>query len=190
MLILNQQGAITKNLSVNEQGVKHLIDLKSKENMHLYYGLKNRFEYHVENREEVISQIAQNLLNYVKEYDFIVYPQSSSDFLKKVVFQLGKTSVEIKKSSMQEVMVFMQNLPLQKKERQSHLERLEQMGESLKINQFKASQRVKYEKVLFKKTNLPTGKGLIVDDSSFSGTTYRALKEVASSCDYVAIFAK
>lgn len=181
---------VTKNLNVNEQGIEHLIDLKSKENMHLYYGLKNRFEYHVENREAVISQIAQKLLPCVQDYDFIVYPQSSSDFLKKVVSQLEKTIVEIEKSSMQEVMVFMANLPLQKKERQSHLERLELMGESVKINKFKASQRVKYEAVLFKKTTLPAGKGLIVDDSCFSGTTYRALKEVAKNCDYIAIFAK
>ena len=45
--------------------VHHLIDLKSREAMHLYYGLKNRFEYTVENREEVIKIIADDIRDFV-----------------------------------------------------------------------------------------------------------------------------
>lgn len=170
--------------------VHHLIYLKSREAMHLYYGLKNRFEYTVENREEVIKIIADDIRDFVQHYDFVVYPESSSSFIGDVLGQIDIPTYQVVKNSIENVRLFSNTLNLQKKERESHEERFALMGSKFKINQMKSTQRVKYEDVIFDKIDLPEGRGLIVDDSHFSGTTYRALMTVTGIQDFLAIFSK
>lgn len=177
-------------MPVNCFGAKYFHHLALKDDMHIYYSFKERFEYRFENREKEIKVLAQKIKPCVADFDFIVYPQSSSNFLKMIVKDLDKLSVEIPKNTKEDVINYIKTLSLQKKELASHLERLEQMQESLKINGFKASQRDKYEAILFKRVDLPYGKGLILDDSCFSGTTMRALKTVIPDCEYMAIFSK
>jgi hypothetical protein len=176
---------ITSNGSVH-----HLIDLKSREAMHLYYGLKNRFEYTVENREEVVKTIADDIRDFVLQYDFVVYPESSASFISDVLYKIDIPTYQVVKNSIENVRVFSNTLNLQKKERESHEERFALMGPKFKINQMKSTQRVKYEAVIFDKLDLPKGRGLIVDDSHFSGTTYRALATVTGITDFLAIFSK
>lgn len=158
--------------------------------MHTYYSFKERFEYRFEDRDKEIALLASKVQPILAEFDFIAYPQSSSNFLKKLVEYLKVQSIEILKTPFTEIVDYIKSLPLQKKEKQSHLERLEQMGVAVKINGFKASQRDKYIPILFKRVELPADKGLILDDSCFSGTTMKALKSVAPECEYLAIFAK
>lgn len=158
--------------------------------MHLYYSFKERFEYRFENRDVEIALMSEKVIPLLQDFDFIVIPQSSSNFLEKILSPVNKPVVKAHKSSMAQVLAFVDTLPLQKKEKLSHLERLAEMGDSLKINGFKASQRVKYEEILFQKPSLPAGNGVILDDSCFSGTTMRALKNIAPHCEYLAIFAK
>lgn len=176
---------ITSNGSVH-----HLIDLKSREAMHLYYGLKHRFEYTVENREEVVKTIADDIRDFVLQYDFVVYPESSASFISDVLYKIDIPTYQVVKNSIENVRVFSNTLNLQKKERESHEERFALMGPKFKINQMKSTQRVKYEAVIFDKLDLPKGRGLIVDDSHFSGTTYRALVTVTGIRDFLAIFSK
>jgi hypothetical protein len=176
-------------MNKNDAGF-YLIDLKSKESMHLYYGLKGRFEYKVDNREEVIKFIQSSIKDVVDAYDYIVYPESSSSFLADVVKGFDKPTVLVKKRSIESVMEFFETLPLQKKERESHLERLNSMGPTFKINLMKSTQRVKYEQVIFETVALPEGKGLVIDDSHFSGTTYRGLMAATGNLDFLAIFSK
>lgn len=177
------------NLQNNEYG-KYLIDLKNVEGMHLYYSMKERFEYRVENRDNTIFEIAQSIQDYVNTFQTILIPQSSSDFLQKLLVALNKEYITIQKTPIPQVIEFTETLNLQKKERLSHLERIESMGDYFKINLMKATQRVKYEPILFQNIeNLPSS-GLIIDDSCFSGTTYRALKHIAPNYQYLAIFAK
>lgn len=168
----------------------YLIDLKNKESMHLYYGLKGRFEYKVDNRSDVIASIQKSIEEIVNGYDYIVYPESSSSFLSEVVKGFDKPTVLVKKRSIESVMSFFDTLPLQKKERESHLERLKSMGPTFKINLMKSTQRVKYEQVIFESVVLPEGKGLVIDDSHFSGTTYRGLMATTGNLDFLAIFSK
>lgn len=176
---------ITSNGSVH-----HLIDLKSREAMHLYYGLKNRFEYKVKNREEVVKTIANDIREFVSQYDFVVYPESSASFINDVLNQIDIPTYQVVKNSIENVREFSSTLNLQKKERESHEERFALMGPKFKINQMKSTQRVKYEDVIFDKLDLPEGRGLIVDDSHFSGTTYRALVTVTGIQEFLAIFSK
>lgn len=170
--------------------VHYLIDLKSREAMHLYYGLKNRFEYKVENRDEVIKTIADDICDFVQQYDFVVYPESSASFVGDVLGQIDIPTYQVVKNSIEDVREFSSTLNLQKKERESHEERFALMGPKFKINQMKSTQRIKYEDVIFDQITLPEGKGLIVDDSHFSGTTYRALVTVTGIQDFLAIFSK
>lgn len=173
-----------------KDGVYSLIDLKSKESMHLYYGLKNRFEYVVEDRTGTIKAIADAIRHLVMTYDFIVYPESSSSFLEDVLAHLKIDRHKVSKTSMDDIIKYAGTLNLQKKESESHHERFQLMNGTFKINQMKSTQRKKYEDVIFNKVNLPVGKGLIVDDSHFSGTTYRALVTVTGIHDFLAIFSK
>ena len=64
---------------------KYLIVLKTLEGMHLYYAMKERFDYRVENRDQTIIDIAESIQEYVKNFDTIIIPQSSSDFLQKTL---------------------------------------------------------------------------------------------------------
>lgn len=164
--------------------------MKSREAMHLYYGLKNRFEYKVENREEVVKTIANDIRDFVLQYDFVTYPESSASFISDVLTQIDIPCYQIVKNSIENVRFFSNTLNLQKKERESHEERFALMGPKFKINQMKSTQRIKYENVIFDKIVLPDGKGLIVDDSHFSGTTYRALVNITGIEDFLAIFSK
>lgn len=82
------------------------------------------------------------------------------------------------------------NMKLQKMEKNSHMERIKNMGETFKINALKATQRNKYIPYLFKPATIPEGKGIIIDDSLFSGTTFRALENITGIKDYFAIFSK
>ena len=176
---------------INHNGAVHyLIDLKSREAMHLYYGLKNRFEYTVDDRDGVIKGIADDIRDFVQQYDFVVYPESSASFISDVLAQIDIPTYQVVKNSIENVRVFSSTLNLQKKERESHEERFAMMGPKFKINQMKSTQRVKYENVIFDKIDLPEGKGLIVDDSHFSGTTYRALVSVTGIDKFLAIFSK
>lgn len=170
--------------------VHYLIDLKSREAMHLYYGLKNRFEYKVENSEDVIKNIADDIREFVHQYDFVVYPESSASFISDVLKHIDIPTYQVVKNSIENVRLFSNTLNLQKKERESHEERFVLMGAKFKINQMKSTQRVKYEDVIFDQITLPEGNGLLVDDSHFSGTTYRALVTVTGIQEFLAIFSK
>lgn len=168
-----------------------MIDLKTHEGMILYYSLKERFEYRLDDRQAMIENIAQAIAPYIQDYEHIVIPQSSSDFLECLLNACHKEFQIIPKNDIPTIIDFANSLSLQKKERASHLERISSMENGFKINLMKATQRVKYESVLFQNTPIPqTAKGLIIDDSCFSGTTYRALKHIAPNYDYLSIFAK
>lgn len=180
---------MTYILHSNEVG-KYLIDLKDKESMHLYYGVKQRFDYTLNDRDAFIRHIASSLSSHIENYDWIAIPESSSDFLTKVMVELQCEYHIIHKNNINNVITFLDTLPLQKKEKIAHLERLKSMGNVFKINLMKSNQRRKYETVIFDKPNNLHGKGLVIDDSLFSGTTLNGLKSVLPPFDFIAIFAK
>ena len=171
-------------------GMNYLFDLKSKEMMHLYYAVKNRHGYSIENRDELIKDIITAIKPSIEKYDFIIYPQSSNDFLEKIIIGLNKTKIMIEKNSIESLLGKIDNLKLQKSEKISHMDRISNMNGSFKINALKATQRKKYEDILFKEIDIPSGNGVIIDDSCFSGTTFNAIKGKTNVQDCLAIFAK
>jgi hypothetical protein len=165
-------------------------DLKSKENMRLYYGFKGRFDYVIDDKSQKIKFIQDNIKEFIRKYDFVVYPESSSKFIEEIIEVFDIEKVKVKKRSIESAIKYFESLKLQKKERESHLEKLMSMNAVFQINKMKATQRNKYESVIFEDVNLPEGKGLLIDDSYFSGTTYRGLIAKTGEIDFLAIFAK
>lgn len=170
--------------------INYLIDLKSKDAMHLYYGCKLRHDKVLDDRDAFIAQVTREISDFVQQYDYIVHPESSSDFISNVVDGLGKPLVVVRKNGPEYMLSLHDSMNLQKAERASHAARIAEMGSSFKINALKASQRDKYEPHLFVSTNVPAGRGLIIDDSCFSGTTVRALRLATGVEDFLAIFSK
>ena len=168
----------------------YLIDLKSKENMQLYHSVKGRFDYKIDNKNEFIKETQEKLKCFLSDYDFVIYPESSSTFIDDILSVIDIEKLKVKKRSIKSVLMFFEKLNLQKKEKESHLERLLNMGDVFKINHMKANQRLKYENVIFEDIQIPEGRGIIVDDSYFSGTTYRGLISITGNMDFLAIFSK
>lgn len=173
----------------NEYGT-FFIDLKTKEGMHLYYGIKERFEYRLNDREQVISDIANFIKPFILGYENIYIPQSSSDFLIKLMEKIDVKFETIHKNKIENVIAFQEKLPLQKKEKKSHQERFKEMGSFFKINLMKANQRRYYHSVIFEDIPFKPGKNLVIDDSCFSGTTYQGIKEKLPKFDFISIFSK
>lgn len=170
--------------------IHYLIDLKSKEAMNLYYGCKLRHGKTIPDRDGFINQVAGEIKAFTDAFDFIVFPQSSSDFIQRVAVAQGKPCITVEKNDVAFLLALVDGLGLQKAERASHVARIGEMGESFKINALKATQRDKYEPHLFKPVVVPEGRGLIIDDSCFSGTTVRALRAATGVHAFLAIFAK
>lgn len=161
--------------------------------MHQYYGVKERFEYRLDDRNLFTHQLADTIRSFVQGYDNIYIPQSSSNFLTLLMDSLNTSYTVIPKNNLDNVYLFSESLPLQKKERIAHLQRLDEMkqsGDVFKINLMKANQRRYYHPVIFDKVENKPGRNLVIDDSCFSGTTLEGIKSVLPDFDFLAIFSK
>lgn len=170
----------------------YIIDLKSKESMQLYYATKNRFDYSLKNRDCFYNDLVSTLKKSVKEFDFVVIPESSKDFIKDIAEQLNKKVYILHKNNKKYIEQQLHTLHLQKAELQSHKDRILEMGDSFKINMLKANQRRKYKELLFNKVNdIPVNqKGIILDDSYFSGITIESMRSITNIKDVITIFSK
>lgn len=170
-----------------------IYDLKTRENMRLYYASKERFGEKLIDKSQFISDVSHKIRSLIQQekYDFLVIPESSKDFIENIAKQIGIPYFVIKKNSVDFITNNIEDLKLQKAERSSHLVRIEAMDRTFKINILKANQRRKYKDLLFEKTPLShLGKGIILDDSLFSGTTYEGLKGATGIEDYIMVFSK
>lgn len=164
-------------------------NLNSRDGMHLYYAVKERFGRKLDNREQFIKDTADKLKPLLIGYSNIVIPESSNDFIEEVIKNTGIRYVVIKKNSIDTIKNHVNSMNLQKKERETHLHRIEEMGSTFKINALKANQRKKYMNILFEKQDVKDN-SIIVDDSFFSGTTLTALELVTGCEDGICIFSK
>lgn len=170
--------------------IKYIIDLKEKDNLRKYYALKDRFEEKIENRERFIIEVAEKIILLTNNYEHIVIPESSCSFVEDVVKLTNKKYTILKKNSKDYLFNILMNLNIQKKERESHIERFKDMGNSFKINKLKANQRKRYINDLFENVNFEDEKSIIIDDSCFTGTTFLAMKKSTNIEDAIFIFSK
>lgn len=164
-------------------------NLNSRDGMHLYYAVKERFGRKLDNREEFIKDTANALKLLIEGYSNVVIPESSNDFLERVIENTGINYVVIKKNSIDIIKKHVDLMNLQKKERETHFQRISEMGDTFKINALKANQRRKYMNILFEKQDIKDN-SIIVDDSFFSGTTLTALELVTGCKEGICIFSK
>lgn len=167
-----------------------IYSLQSKEGMHLYYSAKERFDRFLNDRENFILQTAKILKERIKDYDNVIIPESSNNFIESVIKNTGKPYIIIKKNNLDYIISNISTLGLQKKEAESHLQRMSLMGETFKINSLKSNQRRKYLSLLFNKTIVLGNNNIIIDDSCFSGTTINAIKEATGCKTALCIFSK
>lgn len=162
-------------------------DLKLRENMILYFSLKNKYDYSLPNRDEVLDRISSEL--DLSTYDCIIIPQSTSDFLEQICIRQSKKYLILEKNSIEYFKELAGTLGLQRAELKSHLDRMDKMGDNFRINLLKATQRKHYMKYLFKSTSCPIN-SVLLDDSNFSGTTKEAMIYSTSISNYISVFSK
>lgn len=169
--------------------IASIYSLNSREGMHLYYSIKERFGHKIDKKENFIDETANKLIPLLKGYNNIIIPESSNRFLEEVVKKTGINYTVIKKNNIDIIKKNIDFMNLQKKEKETHLRRINDMGNVFKINALKSNQRKKYFDILFEKQNVEQD-SVIVDDSHFSGTTLTAL-ELATGCkEAICIFSK
>lgn len=77
-------------------------DLTKRENMLLYFSLKEKYGYSLgDKRDTMIHTISCALEPYVEKKSTIIIPESSSDFVLKVVQRFGKEVRIAKKNDIQ-----------------------------------------------------------------------------------------
>lgn len=162
-------------------------DLKDRENMILYFSLKNKYGYSLKNRDEVLDRISFEL--DLSSYDCVIIPQSTSDFLEQICLRQNKKYLILEKNDLQYFKELACTLGLQKAELKSHLDRMNEMGDNFRINLLKATQRKRYIPYLFKTISVPEN-SILLDDSNFSGSTQEAMKISTGISNYISIFSK
>lgn len=170
--------------------IEYIIDLKNKENMRLYYAIKDRFGEKIDNREEFIKDISNKISILTQKYSYIIIPESSCSFIEDIVKNTGKPYSIIHKRDKTTLFNIMHTLKLHKKEIESQTQRFLEMGDSFKINKLKSNQRKKYINYLFEHNNFHDKNAVIIDDSCFSGTTFEALKIATGVENAIFIFSK
>lgn len=162
-------------------------DLKLRENMILYFSLKNKHGYSLQNRDEVLDRISSEL--DLGTYDCIIIPQSTSDFLEQICVRQNKKYLILEKNCIEYFKELAGTLGLQRAELKSHLDRMNEMGDNFRINLLKATQRKRYIPYLFKTISAPEN-SILLDDSNFSGSTKEAMKISTGISNYISIFSK
>lgn len=162
-------------------------DLKERENMILYFSLKNKNGYSLLNRNEVLDKISTEL--DLGDYECIIIPESTSDFLEQICIRTNRDYKILQKNSLEYFKELAKTLGLQRAELKSHLDRMDEMGDNFRINLLKAQQRKRYIPYLFKTISAPTN-SVLLDDSNFTGCTREAMRYSTGVFDYIPLFSK
>lgn len=164
--------------------MNYIYDLNNKDNLNLYFSFKNKHNFSLSKEEETIElNKIKNEIQKIDFYDFIIYPESSSTFLKTIIsyFNNGE-KIEFKKNNKDEILQKIKILKMSKEEFDSQKNRINNM-EIFKINKIKTNKRKEYIPYIFERNLiiynkdilLKNKKCLIIDDSIFTNTTIDAL---------------
>lgn len=154
-------------------------DTDIEENVWLYFGLKNKHDAYLTNKEELLFDIQQTIESINFNANVVVCPQSSKDlnsWLSNIIARKNNSKIiELKKRSKDEIIELVKKQSWTKDEWSSQLSRFDVMGLEFEINKVKSNQRKKYIPYLFEPQYIDsTNNVMLVDDSIFSGTTVMA----------------
>ena len=170
-----------------------MYSLEDKKYLDLYFSIKNR-EYAKQMDKNELKNITQEIyesLDYAffNSFDIIVIPESSSDFILNIVKKLNINYYILEKNSKEYIYRKLSSMKFSRQELESQKLRINKMENSFKLNRIKSNQRLKYIDILFKKPSIDLdGKILFLDDSSFTGNTYKAAQSKVNLTDDYYIF--
>ena len=174
---------------------QYLYSSKDVEQLHNYFKMKNKYEYRFEDNEE------NDFINMVFEtiglYDYVITPETSGKTLSKIAEKCGVYHLVVEKETKENIKAELLKQKLMKHERISLLNKIDnKMDDSFKINLIKGNQRHRFIDIMFKNVSfdlnmLSNKKVLILDDSIFSGETFKALKsKINIESDNIVLYSK
>jgi hypothetical protein len=171
----------------NSFSYRYLFDTTDYDNLQLYFGVKNKYDCHLTNRDEFLSHLGCFL---TRSFDFAVYPESSNEFASFLAGCLAPIAVCVPKTPLDKIRDEVLTMKWQKSELKSQLTRLDEMGGVFRINLVKSNQRERYIPLMFQSVDLPAGRGVIVDDSIFTAATIKALVAATGLNEIITVFTK
>ena len=186
-----KKGEITKNKQINNMTVNYLFET-DKESIKTYYKMKckNNLFFTEEEKVNFISTVNEQLKNFLeqKEFDCILIPETKNECFKEIVKNLNYQTVMIRKRSKEEILTNLESQKMMKAERKKLVDNIMQM-EDVKIGLVAANQRERVANVLFEDIeSIKDKKVLFLDDSVFTGSTFKAIVNKFKVIDTVVLF--
>lgn len=191
MILVIKKGEITKNKQINNMTVNYLFET-DKESIKTYYKMKckNNLFFTEEEKVNFISTVNEQLKFFLeqKEFDCILIPETKNECFKEIVKNLNYQTVIIKKRSKEEILTNLESQKMMKAERKKLVDNIMQM-EDVKIGLVAANQRERVANVLFEDIeSIKDKKVLFLDDSVFTGSTFKAIVNKFKVIDTVVLF--
>lgn len=163
-----------------------LIDTEANGDIELYLAAKNKHNRVMVEYESFLERTAECIRGLqgfeLGGSDLIIYPQSSMGLARNICGVMPWVDFQIPKRTLAEIQACVADMDLMKDERASIHARLAEMQGGFQIHKMKANQRKRFEPLLFNPDSFPKviGKNvLVVDDSAFTGSTVKALADIA-----------
>lgn len=163
--------------SVRQQGAVRYVFDATNLTLPLYFALKGKHHYCLENRASFVADIRRMVELEASSADVVVFPESRFSFLREITAGLDNT-VELKKRSKLEIcQLAAEHATWNREARRSQEAGWAEMGASFLINKVKSNQRKHYVPFLFERADLPeSSRVLLLDDFIMSGNTLRAMR--------------
>ena len=182
---------LPRHLPAQTQGrVRYLMDA-SHCSLPLYFSLKGKHGYALDNAAPFIAAVQAQVANVATGFDLVAYPESRFPFLRMVTGGIAH-AVEIKKRGKADICArAMAGRKWSKLERRSQERAWAEMGDAFTINLIKSNQRRHYVPHLFENVEVvPGARVLLLDDFIMSGMTLQALAAALGrqDCDAFGVF--
>jgi len=170
-----------------------MYSLEDKKYLDLYFSIKDR-DYSKKIDRTELNNITQEIYEsldstFFNSFDIIVIPESSSEFILNIVKKLNINYYILEKNSKEFIYSNLSSMNFSRQELESQKLRINKMNDSFKLNKIKSNQRSKYIDILFKEPSIDLdGKILFLDDSSFTGNTFKAAQSKVDFTDTYYIF--
>ena len=144
--------------------------------------MKNKLHYSFNEEERTL--FVDNALKQIKEhynlqeFDVVLIPDTKNVCFKQLVEKLNMPIVVLNKNSKEYVLEQLAQQKMMKDERKKLVDCINGM-QDIKIGLISANQRMRVAQLLFNVTsNLEGKKVLFMDDSVFTGSTFKAINQV------------
>jgi hypothetical protein len=184
--------ALTGPLALRRQGrVSFALDA-SFFSLPLYFALKERHGYALDNAQAFVASLAPLAREAAAGFDRVVFPQSRFGFARALAEATGVRASELQKRSKADVCArALASAKWSRAERESQARAWAQMGESFSIHPIKSNQRARYVPHLFEPLAIgERERVLLIDDFVMSGGTVAAMEAALgrSGCDVFGAF--